>query len=94
MSICEFCDQETTEVEDCVWARENGVEMKFLPYHMDAIPYGNEANRMAGREDTLCHDCYVIAGNFHHPGCDVEECPYCEGRLIVCVCEREAEIHE
>jgi hypothetical protein len=33
-----------------------------------------------------CHDCNVLVGGFHHPGCDTEECPKCHGQLISCGC--------
>lgn len=33
-----------------------------------------------------CHDCNAAWGNFHHPGCDMEECPKCHGQLISCGC--------
>lgn len=31
-----------------------------------------------------CHDCWVVCGAFHHPGCDAELCPICGGQLISC----------
>jgi len=33
-----------------------------------------------------CHDCNVVHGQPHHPGCDVERCPRCDGQLISCEC--------
>jgi hypothetical protein len=33
-----------------------------------------------------CHDCGVKVGDFHHPGCDDEECPRCEGQAMACEC--------
>jgi hypothetical protein len=33
-----------------------------------------------------CHDCGVLPGGYHHFGCDVEECPKCNGQLIGCNC--------
>lgn len=33
-----------------------------------------------------CHDCGVVAGEFHHRGCDVEECPKCGEQLFFCSC--------
>ena len=36
--------------------------------------------------DTECHDCAVINGQFHHVGCDMEQCPNCQGQLLSCDC--------
>jgi len=33
-----------------------------------------------------CHDCGIEEGKFHHPGCDMERCPFCGGQLISCDC--------
>jgi hypothetical protein len=47
-----------------------------------SIPY-----TQAGAAPThRCHDCNVQIGGFHHPGCDMEECPRCYGQLISCGC--------
>jgi hypothetical protein len=35
-----------------------------------------------------CPDCGVGAGEFHRPGCDIEQCPYCGRQLIACGCKR------
>jgi hypothetical protein len=50
------------------------------------IRYGEESNDWHA-ERVGCHDCIVIKGQFHVPGCDVEECPNCHGQLISCDCE-------
>jgi hypothetical protein len=39
-----------------------------------------------GGPDQRCHDCNVTRGSLHHPGCDMERCPKCEGQLISCGC--------
>jgi hypothetical protein len=39
-----------------------------------------------------CHDCNVIAGQYHHIGCDMEICPKCKHQLISCNCNMDADI--
>lgn len=34
----------------------------------------------------ICHDCGAKIGEFHQPGCDMEECPFCNDQLISCGC--------
>ena len=36
--------------------------------------------------DEPCHDCAVLKGQYHVPGCDVERCPSCQGQYITCQC--------
>ena len=38
-----------------------------------------------------CHDCGVQVGQFHVPGCDIEECPKCGGQSISCNCDNDEE---
>lgn len=33
-----------------------------------------------------CHDCSAEPGEYHHPGCDSEECPRCGGQYFICHC--------
>lgn len=54
------------------------------------IRYGDESSDWHA-EDVLCHDCAAIKGEYHVPGCDVEECPVCHGQALSCDCI-EAEI--
>lgn len=35
---------------------------------------------------TECPECGAKKGEFHHPGCDWEECPFCHKQLICCSC--------
>lgn len=58
----------------------------------DRIRHGKE--KLWGRKkvsaDHVCHDCMVLPGQFHVPGCDAEECPACGGQSISCGCVHEA----
>ncbi len=45
--------------------------------------------RIPYKGDSPCHDCRVIAGELHVPGCDVERCPGCGGQAIGCGCDSD-----
>lgn len=49
------------------------------------IPFGREQLDFYADRGP-CHDCQVLAGEFHVPGCDVEECPVCGDQLAFCAC--------
>lgn len=55
---------------------------------MPAIPFGQEKG--VGEEEVEegegCHDCACLPANFHHPGCDMEECPRCGRQALICDC--------
>ncbi len=51
----------------------------------DRVRYGKETNGWTAEHP--CHDCRVIDGEYHVPGCDVEQCPECGGQLIGCDCD-------
>ena len=54
------------------------------------IPYGSEGDDW-GADRRPCHDCAVVKGQLHVPGCDVERCPRCGGQAISCSCDYEEE---
>jgi hypothetical protein len=56
----------------------DGAKLESLDTHFD---------EPSGR----CHDCNIKHGGKHHPGCDVERCPKCEGQLISCGCLSDEE---
>lgn len=51
--------------------------------------YGDEPEYLAISPDFAdipCHDCFVVKGQYHTEGCDMEECPKCRGQLLGCGC--------
>ena len=49
------------------------------------VRYGDE-DGYYGADQQACHDCKVVKGEFHVPGCDVERCPKCGRQVIGCGC--------
>lgn len=49
---------------------------------LPSVPYAPDY----GGANQRCHDCGIKPGGYHHPGCDMERCPKCEGQLISCGC--------
>jgi hypothetical protein len=52
------------------------------------VRYGDEQEDW-NADEVQCHDCAVIKGQYHVPGCDVEECPACGWQAISCECVDE-----
>jgi len=50
------------------------------------VRYGSEQDDW-GADDRPCHDCGVVKGELHVPGCDVERCPSCGGQIYGCDCD-------
>jgi hypothetical protein len=78
----------------------NGVEVvAWWPERIEAAQFvteydfddGEYARVRYGDEERpwppgACHDCAVLRGQYHVPGCDAEECPRCRGQAIGCDC--------
>lgn len=75
MAICTWCDQEMTDTVSCT----------FTAFHLDGVPVPRRRN--VGRGSMArCGDCGAPRGGYHHPGCDLEECPHCRGQAMSCDC--------
>jgi hypothetical protein len=78
MATCYYCNQEmaSKKTRTCTGNKvvkfPDGEKLPAMPYISD--------------DNSRCGDCYVAPGGFHHPGCDMEDCPRCGGQLISCGC--------
>ena len=82
MSKCDTCKREMQTADGCVLAP---VELKNGKT-MDPIRFGDEI-RYPGwviEAHERCHDCNCKKGEYHHPGCDWEECPNCRTQMLMC----------
>lgn len=69
-------------------AAQQIVSVRYDGHDVQRIRYGDEHSDWHA-ETIPCHDCRVLKGEFHVPGCDVEECPVCGGQLLGCDCDFE-----
>lgn len=60
------------------WDLLNGSQVPRVRYGSEAPGWGNDSRS--------CDACSVGLGQFHVPGCDLEQCPLCRGQLIGCEC--------
>jgi hypothetical protein len=94
MAKCGWCRQEMLEADEC---KENYiVEYPNYGGTLSSIRYGDETRygddfAKDYKSDKRCHDCNVLLNNYHHPGCDMEECPKCCRQLISCGCLDDSE---
>lgn len=78
MANCEICEKDMLKSEGCS-DKDYIIDGKRFA----ALPYLNFYLSGGDR----CHDCNCADGEFHHTGCDMEECPRCTGQFISCECE-------
>ena len=82
MAKCTYCNLEMTD-EATVDCPAHGFVIYRNGVQLPAIPY-SPTNQ--SEDFDRCHDCGVLRGGHHHPGCDMERCPRCGGQLISCSC--------
>lgn len=63
-------------------------EKKSYLVRIPRVRYGDEVLDWKAYERP-CHDCFAKKGEYHVPGCDVEECPVCHGQAFGCGCIEE-----
>jgi len=76
---CRNCRCQFRKADGCIPVPVRGLK---------PIAYGSETWDYLLPEELLprCADCNAKLGCFHHPGCDKEQCPRCEGQVISCGC--------
>lgn len=79
-ALCIYCGEDKSAAATCVEVRVETAGDSLAP-----VSYGAEEQDWAG-SGRRCHDCHVQPGGFHHPGCDVEQCPVCGGQAFWCEC--------
>jgi hypothetical protein len=82
--ICKCCNKEYVLVDDCTANRTiEYVDGEILPASIFIFP--EHIRIKTGK----CFVCGIKPGNYHHPGCDAERCPRCEGQLNICDCKKK-----
>lgn len=78
MAICDFCNEDMShkDTATCMATQVTFIEGETYK----RIPYSHPT-------DQRCHDCNVVLGAYHHPGCDMDLCPICGGQIISCGCQ-------
>ncbi len=77
MVECHECHREMTTAASCT--------LEVLHQRGRPIPLTPFRSSLAGGA-TRCGDCGVADGGNHHPGCDLQRCPVCNGQLLSCSC--------
>lgn len=94
MAGCKFCGKDMIGSTTCVEVKIKNKGKEYSP-----VKFGDEVHKYLDAEtlkmvknyEGPCGDCAVAKGGYHHPGCDMEECPVCGGQLISCSCDENAE---
>jgi hypothetical protein len=80
-AVCGACGRVMGTTPGCAHTHAENDERRRLPRRR----YGTEFRDWTPDQyDERCHDCGALVGEFHHPGCDVEVCPFCGGQMCPC----------
>ena len=79
--ICEWCGKTYDSPGGC-----SPLPVKHKGKSYPPIKYGDEQiwQEIGETPSGPCHDCGAMPGEYHHCGCDVEECPICHGQFLSC----------
>jgi hypothetical protein len=110
MAKCNVCNQEMMKADSCTsnqlrytpYLKQNSTTGwqhldRKKQVTLDRIRCGQEngyRDVVIAEKMERCSDCNVKVGEFHHPGCDWEECPRCNRQLISCTCHEDAKVIE
>lgn len=87
MALCDWCQQDMTSPATVGCDEFTYDDYLGLP-PQPRIRFGQEGIGLGHQPGERCPDCGVQSGQFHHPGCDVEQCPVCREQIIDCECPR------
>lgn len=79
MTNCSDCGRDMLAAGSCTIDKFTLADGSLFP----RIRYGSEKPSWRGPR---CGDCGVGRGGYHHPGCDIEQCPACFQQFISCGC--------
>ena len=85
MAVCTVCDNEMLHGAGCSEAPLRIGDSDYEP-----IRWGGETGYQFCDMSARCGDCGVARGAVHHHGCDLEQCPACDGQAVTCGCLDEA----
>lgn len=86
MAECGHCEREMHEAESCTGPET----ILLLGTEYERYRLGEHEQELARQlpsavdDKPRCADCGVTEGGLHHPRCDWERCPICDGQLLSC----------